>query len=70
MTVQSPMPRIRPRNMSERATEVRAIARDTEHLKVKIILEHIARLLKAIANGRTGHMPRLVEQGLAKARRR
>ena len=46
MTVQLPLPGPRPRNMSERATEVRAIARDTEHFKVKIILEHIARLLK------------------------
>jgi hypothetical protein len=32
--------------MSERATEARAIAHDTEHLKVEIIWEHIARLLK------------------------
>jgi hypothetical protein len=46
MTVQLPLPGPRPRNMSERAIEVRAFARDTEHLKAKIILEHITRLLK------------------------
>ena len=43
---QSPLPGARPRNISERATEVRAIARDTEHLKVRIMLDHIAKLLK------------------------
>jgi hypothetical protein len=46
MTVQLALPGPRPRNMSDQATEVRAIARDTEHLKVRIILEHITRLLK------------------------
>jgi hypothetical protein len=46
MTVQSSLVGPRPRTVSERATEVRAIARDTEHLKVRIILEHLATLLK------------------------
>ena len=46
MTVQSPLTGLRPRNMSGQAAEVRAIARDTEHLKVRIMLEHITMLLK------------------------
>ncbi len=46
VTVQPPPTGLRPRNMSEQAAEVRAIARDTEHLKVKIMLEHITMPLK------------------------
>jgi hypothetical protein len=54
MTVELPLPGPRPRSISEQATEVRAIVRDTEHFKERIISEHIAMVL---ANGRTGDRP-------------
>jgi hypothetical protein len=47
--------------MSERAAEVRAIARDP-NIKVRIMLEHIAKLLKEDAKGQK-EMPRLEGSG-------
>ena len=46
MTVQLPLPDLPPCNMTERATEVRMIVRNTEQLKVRIMSEHIAALFK------------------------